>query len=149
MAQTLRFHYNPETLVFTVKGEDLYMISQICAEINLQNKRRSFKPRNSYLRPFLPEADAMRRTKDLNGVGTLTVQCTSQTSYCDVFIYVSEAFYVTCDPGQEDVGTIVGKRPNTDPMASALVSTYIWPIVDDSHEIASSEEAVELSTLGI
>ena len=148
MSQILRFHYSPETLVFTVKGEDLNMISQIYAEIIFQNMRRSFKPRNSYLRPFLPEKDAMRRTMDLNGVGTLTVQCTSRTSYCDVFIYVGEAFYVACDPGQAHIGTINGMRPRG-PMASSVVSSYIWPISDDSFETASSAEAIDFSKLGI
>ena len=136
--------------MFTVKGEDLVTISQIYSEISLQDLRRSFRTRNSYLKPFLPQSpDAMRRTKDLNGVGTLTVQCKDLVSYCDVFIAVSEAFYVTCDPGQIYSGTIEGIR-GIDPLASErLVSEYQWPISDGSPATSSSAEFTEFSALGI
>jgi hypothetical protein len=148
----LHFHFCPETLVFTVKGEDLNTISQIYSELGLQDLRRSFRPRNSYIKPFLPELpdgqNGMRRSKDLSGVGTLTVQCTNLTCYFDVFIVVSDAFYVTCNPGQKFVGTIAGMRKKG-PMASALVSSYIWPISDGSPDATSAAEATEFSKLGI
>mmetsp|Transcript_12619 Transcript_12619/g.27061 ORF Transcript_12619/g.27061 Transcript_12619/m.27061 type:complete len:91 (-) Transcript_12619:83-355(-) len=51
----------------------------------------------------------MTRTKDLNGIGTLTIQCADLTCFWDIFIAVEDAFYVTCDPGQKYSGTIEGR----------------------------------------
>jgi hypothetical protein len=148
----LRFHFCPETLVLTVKGEDLDLISDIYSEICVQNLHRSFRPRNSYVKPFLPRfpdgTNGMSRTKDSSGVGTLSAKCTSLKTYFAVLCVVSEEFKVTCPPGQNFSGTIEGMR-DRGMMASALVSSYEWPIFDGSPEINSSADAIEFAKLEV
>ncbi len=138
--------------MFSVKGEDLDLISDIYSEICVQNLDRSFRPRNAYLKPFLPRLpdgkNGMSRTMDCSGVGTLTVNCTSLSTYFDVLCVVSEEYKVTCAPGQEFSGTIEGMR-DRGVMASALVSSYEWPISDGSPETSSSADAIEFSKLEV
>ncbi len=134
--------------MFTVKGEDLNAISQIFCEINFENSRRCLRSCNPNLKPFLQKSP-MTRTKDFNGIGTLTIRCADLTCFWDVIIAVEDAFYVNYDPGQKYSGTIDGMRPRGPMASSALVSSYEWPISNVSPATPSSAEAHEMSKLKI
>ncbi len=139
--------------MFTVEGGDLDLISEIHSEIFAQNLHLSFKPRNSQLRPFLPQlpdgTNGMTCTKNLSDVGTLTVRCTSLNTYFDVLLVVSKEFKVTCAPGHEFSGTIEGMR-DKGMVASAQAPSYTWPISDESLKKSSSpNDAIEFSKLKV
>ena len=147
----LRFHFCPETLAFTVRGKDLDLISEIYLEICGQNMHRSFRNCNSFSKPFLPKLpdgkNGMNRTKDSNGVGTLTLSCTSITTYFEVLLIMTKEFKVNCAPGQEFSGIIEdvhGRR-----RMAGLISSYEWPILDRTPERTSPADATEFSKLKI
>ena len=148
----LRFDFSPETLELSIKGEDLDLISAIYSELCFQNLNRSYRPSNAYLKPFLPKLpngkNAMSRTKDLSGIGTLTINCTSLDNFFEVLFVVSEAYTVACAPGQKYSGTIEGVS-DRGKMASALVSSFTWPISDGSLQTTSSVDAIDFSKLKV
>jgi hypothetical protein len=149
MQHSLKFTFCPETFVFTVKGKDLETMSQIFSEIGFQDLRRQGRTCNPYLKPLLLQSpDAMKTSKDLSGVGTLTVKCTDLMAYGDILVAVCKAFYATCDPRQMYSGTI-GVIRGIDPLASERVLDDEWPISDGSPARTVSTESIEFSALGI
>jgi hypothetical protein len=148
----LDFHLCPTTFIFTIKGNDLNLISEIFFEIGLQDAERCFAPRNSQMKPFLhnfPDGKkGMSRTKNLSGVGTLTIHCTCLKTYLDIILILRKEFFVTNTPGQKYSGKIEGMR-DRGPLASALVCTYEWPVYNGIPESTSSVDSIALSNLEI